>query len=608
MRPAVCACCAFLINAGLAQTAGTPAEPVRYVGKAVVERDHDGGLPLAVGAKNFQVFRANRAHPTLSESAGEPGWTYNHAPMLTYWKNKFYIEYLSDPFHESVAPGQSLLTTSPDGEHWSAPKIVFPVYKLRDGSPALMHQRMGFYVAPNGKLLVLGFYGFAPNPNNGTGIGRVVREVHDDGSFGPVYFIRYNTHNGFGLSNTSFPFWQTSSDDAFKAACTSLLADRLITMQWWEEDRSTDGFYFPMGRALKAFSFFRRPDGAITGLWKSSWTSLSLDEGKTWSAPVQAPTLVMAEAKIWGQQTSDGHFALVYNPRKDNRHRWPLAVVTGTDGIHFDDMLTIHGEVPMPRYSGKEKSFGPQYMRGIEGYSKPPVKDLWMTYSMNKEDIWVTRVPVPIRSHVQGPVFDDFNRGSTADLDWNLYSPEWAPVRIADFPSASNRSLELQDRDPADYARATRVFPESKEVTVSFKLLAKQKDTGRLEIELMDHKGYRPPVRLFLDDHGALTAWTLDKGEPVHICDYEANRWYSISIRTDGKTFDLTVDGKTVLNKAEALDPVTSLERISFRTGAYRSDPTLRDPMWPIADLPGTDVPARPAYFYIDDFRVTAKP
>lgn len=589
----------LLAMTALAQTAGSPSAPVRYIGNEIVSPEHDGGLRLAVGAKNYQIFRANRAHPT----EGVPGWTYNHAPMLTYWKNKFYLEYLSDPVSESVAPGHSLLMTFSDGEHWESPRVVFPVYESPDHAKVLMHQRMGFYIAPNGRLLILGFYGFQPAPNNGTGIGRVVREVKEDGSFGPVYFIRYNSHNGFGPSNTSFPFWQTSKDEAFKSACAALLADRLITMQWWEEDRATDGFYYPMDRVLKAFSFFHRPDGAVVGLWKSSWTSLSSDEGKTWSPPVEASSLAMAEAKVWGQQTSDGHYALVYNPRRDNRHRWPLAAITGSDGIHFDNMVTIHGEVPLPRYSGKEKDFGPQYVRGIESYRKPPLKDLWLTYSMNKEDLWVSRVPVPIRSSVEGPVFDDFNHGATSELDWNLYSPMWAPVRIADVPSASNRSLELEDRDPADYARAIRTFPVSKSVAVSFKLMAKQNDTGRLEIELLDHAGYRPPVRLFLDDQGQMTTWTLDQGTPVLVCRYQPNHWYSIGIRADRKSFDLTVDGRLVLQNAEVLERVDPLERISFRTGAYRQAPTLRDPMWPLADMPGADVPSRPAFFYVDDFK-----
>jgi len=60
------------------------------------------------------------------------------------------------------------------------------------GTPSVMHQRMGFYVAPDGRLLTLAFYGYSPTPrigpNNGQGLGRVVREIREDGSLGPIYF------------------------------------------------------------------------------------------------------------------------------------------------------------------------------------------------------------------------------------------------------------------------------------------------------------------------------------------------------------------------------------------------------------------------------------
>ena len=273
-------------------------------------------------------------------------------------------------------------------------------YPLPAGSDALMHQRMGFYVAPDGRLLVLGFYACAPSTlvgvNDGSGIGRVVREVYPDGTFGPIYFIRYNRHAGWNESNTRYPFYAESEDAGFVAACDALLADKLMTLQWWEEDRSPDGFYAVEG--YKALSYYHLPDGRVVGLWKWSKAAISEDEGQTWSEVGDVPSLVMAGAKIWGQRTSDGRYALFYNPTRTATHRWPLAVVTGEDGITFDHLLCVNGEVPPRRFIGTYKDFGQNYVRGIaEGNGTPPDGGLWVTYSMNKEDIWVSRVPVPVR-------------------------------------------------------------------------------------------------------------------------------------------------------------------------------------------------------------------
>ncbi len=225
----------FAPAALVAQT-GSIHETVRYVGGPAVRADiHDGQLRPAIGVESFQVMRANRTHPELADNFG---WTYNHAPMIVYWNGRFYLEYLSNPVGEHIAPGQTLVCSSVDGRRWDAPRVAFPIYDLRPPDPpgkAMMHQRMGFYIAPEGRLLVLAFYGHAPNPFGPGGIGRVVREIYKDGSFGPIYFLRYNARSGWGEGNTGFPYYARSPDKGFVEACDALLGDRLMREQFWDE-------------------------------------------------------------------------------------------------------------------------------------------------------------------------------------------------------------------------------------------------------------------------------------------------------------------------------------------------------------------------------------
>src|ERR1700712_4543771 len=102
-------------------------DTVHYSGTTVVNVDyHHGQLSPVVGVHSRQIFRANREHPELADGFG---FTYNHAPMLAYWNNIFYVEYLSDKVGESVPPGQTLVITSKDGQSWSKPTLVFPPYK-----------------------------------------------------------------------------------------------------------------------------------------------------------------------------------------------------------------------------------------------------------------------------------------------------------------------------------------------------------------------------------------------------------------------------------------------------------------------------------------------
>ena len=123
--------------------------------------------------------------------------------------------------------------TSKDGYNWTNPEIVFPPYKVPDGYTktsrpgmqakdliAIMHQRVGFYVSKSGRLITMGNYGVAldkkDDPNDGNGIGRVVREIKKDGSFGPIYFIYYN--HGFNEKNTDYPYFKKSKDREFPKA------------------------------------------------------------------------------------------------------------------------------------------------------------------------------------------------------------------------------------------------------------------------------------------------------------------------------------------------------------------------------------------------------
>ncbi|MEO8028256.1 MAG: exo-alpha-sialidase [Bryobacteraceae bacterium] len=576
---------AMFLPAMLLAQAGTPAEPVRVLNAEINMAAHDGGLRPAIGAENIEVMRANRAHP---ETADNYGWTYNHAPMLAYWNGKFYLEYLSNPFGEHVAPGQTLVTTSVDGRTWDMPKQVFPIYLLKEAGMAMMHQRMGFYVAPNGRLLVLAFYGQAPNPFGEGGIGRVVREAYKDGSFGPIYFLRYNRHAGWNETNTSYPYYTTSTDKGFLDACDALLADKLKTMQWWEEQRNNDdGFYAVTG--LQAPSVFHRKDGTAVVTWKASWAALSSDEGKTWSKPVKAPTIITDGAKVWGQKTSDGRYALVYNPANDGTHRWPLAVATSDDGITFDHMLAVQAEVPARRYIGHSKDFGLQYIRGIsEGNGTPPGTDMWLTYSSNKEDIWVSRVPVPVRYKVDGPVSDNFDKIAVGGRipDWNIYRSQWAPVHVVAFPSAANKSLLLEDKDPYDFAQAVRVFAEAKQAHVSFRVFAKPAG-GRLEVEVVDHAGHRPVRLVFADGAQAL----------------KPNAWHTVDLTVDAaaSTYDVSIDGKSVTRKAPFAEPAMTIERLVFRTGEFRTSPTRKTDRYAGGDVPNAGEAVPLAAYYIDD-------
>jgi hypothetical protein len=627
----------------LDQLAASPAgrEPVVYTGSIQPEKTRtDGWLPHAVGVHHYQAFRANRTFPS---EGGITGWTYNHQPYLAHWNGRFYLQYLSALFQEHEPPTRTLLMTSEDGRAWTNPIVVFPEYTLPAieqegisipaGMIAVMHQRMSFYTAPNGRLLTLGFYGFCEtprhSPNAGNGIGRVVREIHADGSLGPVYFIRYNRHAGFNEQNTSLPFYRSSHDDGFIEACDALLADQLYTLQWWEEDRAEDGFYaIDPGQvagadafsatvvtskgAGKAFAWYTRPDNVVVGLWKNQYAALSPDRGLSWTPIVMNKGLWTTGAKTWGQRTDDGRYVVVHNQSATRLNRFPMVAFTGDDGHRFDSLLCLQGEVPPRRFQGAHKGAGQHYFRGItEGNGNPPGDHLWVVYSMNKEDIWISRTTVPLTGQESHHLNEDFQTArSIADLErWNLHLPRWAPASVVTEPGTSNRVLELRDEDPYDHVLAERVFPASRKVTVSFRVQAREVAQGSaLDIEVQSQRGDRPH-RLRLDanwlgfDHEGV------KVDPIRVT---LQRWHTIALEFDceQQTYSVRLDGRTVYAHLRLTGKTDTVERVVFRTGPFRGWvplPHLDGEASPggvsSEDLPGADHRVGPSTFWIDDLR-----
>ncbi len=587
---------------------------VRYTGNTLCNIDyHHGQLSPVKGVHNIQVLRANREYPQMAE---DYGWTYNHAPMLAYWNNTFYLEYLSDSVGEHIPPGQTLLATSEDGYSWSKPVVLFPRYKIPDrtvkeGYPgmakdlhAVMHQRMGFYVSGKNRLLALAYYGICmderDSPNDGKGIGRVVREIFTDGSFGQVYFIRYNT--GWNRNNTDFPFYKECRDKGFVEACDELLANPLMIQQWNEESDRNDPL-IPLKKQVKAFCFYHLPDGRVVGLWKHALTSISNDGGKTWPEPVRAPGFVTRNAKIWGQRTSDGRYATVYNP---SEFRWPLAVSVSEDGLEYNSLLLVHGEISPMRYGGNYKSYGPQYVRGIpEGNGEPPDGNLWVTYSMNKEDIWVSKIPVPAKDKETEPVNDVFDLMPEGEelKQWNIYSPILASAGIEEITDGT-RCLSLKDWDRYDYAKAERLFPASRKLIAEFSVIPARNENGLLHVEFQDAKG-TAAVRIIFDSDSTIKlkySYLYSK-----MMKYKAWEQYNICAELDvnSRSYNIKINGKDEASGRIFFAPVESLERIVFRTGEVRRFPNPDTPAGQDFDLPHFGEPVEKAIFYIKSLKIS---
>jgi len=500
---------------------GSDELPLQYLGPDLPDKEApDGRLMYCPGVQNIQVARANRKYPPPfpAGTENEKGWTYQHHVGMGEWKGKLYGIWDMTHVGEDNPPVRVVYATSDDGFNWTPPKDLYPFNKA-------YNSRFYFFHSSNDRMLVFasGWYE-TDNVAEDRKVRLYVREITADHKLGTIYTL-------IKPAAGHPPAYTESKDAGFLQACREALNNKPLLEQAdygillgdkkmkWHEGKNWPGGRIPsIGGDLwifgKSMCFYHRKDGVLVGTCKMGWVTQSRDEGETWSFPTIPKGIKGGGGKTWAQATPDGRYTMIYIPQGD--HRYPMAITTSDDGITFKDMRVIHGEVPPQRYEGRAKPLGPQYLRGLSewgGDQSRNEKDcIWMIYSVSKEDIWVSRVPVPIVAETQGPVndnFDDIAAGPRVP-GWNTYSPILAPVSIA--AKGSNHYLQLEDREPADYARAIRTFPVSKTVDISFRVAADQTDRGRLEVELLGELGSRP-VRLTLNDKGRVQA--VDGRQPA---------------------------------------------------------------------------------------------
>jgi hypothetical protein len=111
-------------------------------------------------------------------------------------------------------------------------------------------------------------------------------------------------------------------------------------------------------------------------------------------------------------------------------------------------------------------------------------------------------------------------------------------------------------------------------------------------------------VQLRFDDKGTLNA--LNGETSLGEASYRPNAWHRLEIVVDATSgkYDLTLDGHSVVRQAGFAEPAATLERIEFRTGSYRNQPTRDLDRAAGEDLPNAGDPVPAAVFYLDDVTI----
>lgn len=140
-------------------------------------------------------------------------------------------------------------------------------------------------------------------------------------------------------------------------------------------------------------AWYEAPDGTVHLVIRDNAKSgllihvVSNDRGRTWSKPTLT-NYPDATSKNYIGRFGNGWLYLINNPAPKLRD--PLAVTISRDGWSFTAPMTVRTRAGARRFEGRAKGSGTiQYPNAIEHGGS-----LWVIYSVNKEDIEITEIPL----------------------------------------------------------------------------------------------------------------------------------------------------------------------------------------------------------------------
>lgn len=400
----------------------TAAEPLVRLKQGLLRQDQrlTLGLPVVHGE-----------HQTVFQAA-ENTYKYSHHPNFAVFRDRLYLMWSSGKEGENQNGQRIVYRSTPDGVTWSP---LATLAEDPDGGGPLHGVAAGFLVH-GGKLYAFysGAYeekplhpesaGFMRCSADGVNWSEQVRVAH--GFFNqPPHLLSGGRILLPGHSHEPQP--------------RILYNDSGDPHQGWKEAAIPPITEFPV--QFVEPTCFRRPDGALVMLFRANreslwlWASVSRDNGANWSK-AERTEIPDAVSKMASGILPDGTIYLVNNPSQ-KFGRIPLSILISRNGITFDRGYAIRTEETNARFEGRAKGHGYQYPGAIVWR-----RALWVAYSINKEDVGVTRIPLDALA----PPPDAARVPSAVDPSWPRLPEGWSLGETAGVALSPGRNVLLFHR------------------------------------------------------------------------------------------------------------------------------------------------------------------
>lgn len=353
------------------------------------------GFPAATGAEHSYIWQpANNG----------VDWAFNHFPSLVCFQNRFFVMWGNHPIGES-GPGQRVLYAWSDdeGKTWTKPNELFPI----PGEVGAPGTKPDIHLGPDRWIMIDGRL-FAVAYVVANGIYPVAREVAWSGQPGEPFLLRVRP------AGSALPLFmrELPTPDVVPSIAADLRAwySRNTVVSWWMTVAEGGPRYAIDGASMIEPVAYVAADGGKVMLLRSmpstvahppanSRMYVSFDDGHGgWAipwptdipdAPSRTDILVLADGTtlLTGNQIAPEFDAIL--PRY--RTRDPLTLAVSPDGLRFDHVFSLRAGAPtgyrIPGISQRTLGFGYPSSWARNGW-------LYTVYSIGKEDIALTRVPL----------------------------------------------------------------------------------------------------------------------------------------------------------------------------------------------------------------------
>lgn len=361
------------------------------------------GYPALEGVEEVQVYHATEEtgmfshHPHITQAGGA---------LLAFWS--------SHAVDEDASGQRILCSVSADGTTWRTPFECFP--PMDESRRA---KKAGRVLTANGWVVMDGrawaivevddkldrgapaaeprrsrgqAYKFRGNPPR-RGWGRLTREVRPDGGLGDIFWLEDDPPDPVD----GFEAYPDLTEPRFTKVGLALkrTLSEPLHLPAWDFRHRTAWIQAADGHGMCEPTVYRRPDGVLVKLSRDLdrsrrvYAFLSDDDGYNWTPGVQTD-IPDSPSKAVAGTLPDGRIYLVGN-QVAVKGRDPLVLSLSTDGIRFDWAAAIQSGAPPIRKEGRAKVPGFQYPSAVVARDA-----LFVIYSVGKEDVAVSRVPLSV--------------------------------------------------------------------------------------------------------------------------------------------------------------------------------------------------------------------